>query len=43
MERVAGATNAELRVYAGAGHFLPHERTVELATDITSLAALARR
>lgn len=42
-ERVAGATNAELRVYAGAGHFLPHERPVELAADITSLASMAGR
>ncbi|MDH5278903.1 MAG: alpha/beta hydrolase, partial [Actinomycetota bacterium] len=42
-ERVARATHAELRIYPGAGHFLPHERPGELATDIASLMSRVRR
>ena len=42
-ERVAGATHTELRVYGGAGHFLPHERPGELVEDIASLMSQVRR
>ncbi len=38
-ERTAHAAGASLRVYAGAGHFLPHERPAEVAADIAALAA----
>lgn len=34
--------NAHLRLYDGAGHFLPEERSAELAADLLELAALAR-
>jgi pimeloyl-ACP methyl ester carboxylesterase len=37
-ERTAGAANARLHVFHGAGHFLPHERPVEVAREITAFA-----
>ena len=40
-ERTAQTVGAALRVYEGAGHFLPHERPAEVAADITALAATA--
>ena len=36
-ERTARAVGAELRLYPGAGHFLPHERSDEIAADILDL------
>lgn len=38
-ERTAQTLGTTLRVYEGAGHFLPHERPAEVAADITALAA----
>lgn len=35
--RTAEALGADLRVYAAAGHFLPHERPSEVAADICAL------
>lgn len=35
--RTAAAASAALRVYRGAGHFLPHERPAELSADIVNL------
>lgn len=35
--RTAAALGVELRLYEGAGHFLPHERPVEVAADIVAL------
>ena len=37
-ERTAEAARATLRVYAGAGHFLPHEQPQEVAADVAALA-----
>lgn len=37
-ERTAAAANARLRVFEGAGHFLPHERPDEVAREIAALA-----
>jgi pimeloyl-ACP methyl ester carboxylesterase len=42
-ERTAQAAGAELRLYAGAGHFLPHERPAEVAADIAALVETATR
>ena len=36
-ERTAAALGTQLRIYEGAGHFLPHERPIELAADIVAL------
>jgi pimeloyl-ACP methyl ester carboxylesterase len=36
-ERTAAALGVDLRIYEGAGHFLPHERPVEVAADIVAL------
>jgi pimeloyl-ACP methyl ester carboxylesterase len=41
-QRVAAATGTELRLYPGAGHFLPHERPAELAADIMALVSRVR-
>lgn len=41
--RTARAARTDLRVYPGAGHFLPHERPDEVAADIAALAERARR
>lgn len=38
-ERVAAALDVKLRVYPGAGHFLPHERPSQVAADISALAS----
>lgn len=35
--RTAKAAGTTLRLYAGAGHFLPHERPGEVAADIVQL------
>lgn len=40
-ERTAATLGVELRVYAGAGHFLPHERPHDVAADIAALAERA--
>ncbi len=40
-ERTALTVGTTLRVYEGAGHFLPHERPAEVAADIAALAAAA--
>lgn len=40
-ERTAAAARARLRVFPGAGHFLPHERPVELAHEIAAFATAA--
>jgi pimeloyl-ACP methyl ester carboxylesterase len=37
--RTAEAARGELRVFAGAGHFLPHERPGEVADEIEKLLA----
>lgn len=37
--RTADAANGDLRVFAGAGHFLPHERPDEVAAEIEKLLA----
>jgi pimeloyl-ACP methyl ester carboxylesterase len=37
-ERTAAAANARLHVFHGAGHFLPHERPVEVAREIAAFA-----
>ena len=37
-ERTAAAARARLHVFHGAGHFLPHERPVELAREIAAFA-----
>lgn len=37
--RTAEAAGVELRLYPGAGHFLPQERPAEVAADIAALAA----
>lgn len=42
-ERTAAAANARLRIFQGAGHFLPHERPTEIAEEIAQLATLASR
>ena len=42
-KRTARCAGARLRVFEGAGHFLPHERPVEVAAEITATAAIARR
>lgn len=41
-ERTATAANGRLRVFAGAGHFLPHERPTEVADEIAALASVSR-
>lgn len=40
-ERTAAAASAPLRVFPGAGHFLPHERPVEIAHEIAAFATAA--
>jgi pimeloyl-ACP methyl ester carboxylesterase len=40
-ERTAAAANARLRILAGAGHFLPHERPDEVASAIGELATVS--
>ena len=42
-ERTAAAANARLRVFEGAGHFLPHERPTEVADEIAALATAVSR
>lgn len=37
-ERTAAAANARLHVFHGAGHFLPHERPVEVAREVAAFA-----
>ncbi len=37
-ERTAAVVGTTLRVYAGAGHFIPEERPVEVAGDLAALA-----
>lgn len=38
-QRTAEAAGGELRVFAGAGHFLPHERPEEVAQEVEKLLA----
>jgi pimeloyl-ACP methyl ester carboxylesterase len=40
--RTAEAARGKLRVYEGAGHFLPHERPVDIAQEIEKLLAERR-
>lgn len=40
-ERTALAARTSLRLYPGAGHFLPHERPAEVAADIVQLISTA--
>lgn len=42
-ERTAAAAKAGLRLFHGAGHFLPHERPTEVAGEIAEFATAARR
>ena len=42
-QRTAAAANARLRLFHGAGHFLPHERPTEVAGEIAAFATAARR
>jgi pimeloyl-ACP methyl ester carboxylesterase len=42
-ERTAQAARTTLRIYTGAGHFLPHERPAEVAADILTLTSTASR
>ncbi len=41
-ERTAAAAKAPLRLFHGAGHFLPHERPTEVAREIADLATALR-
>jgi pimeloyl-ACP methyl ester carboxylesterase len=41
-ERTAAAVGTPLRVFPGAGHFLPHERPAEVAGEIAAFAAASR-
>lgn len=40
-ERTAAAVSTPLRVFPGAGHFLPHERPLEVAHEIATFATAA--
>ena len=42
-ERTAAVANARLRLFEGAGHFLPHECPTEIAHEIARLATAASR
>lgn len=42
-ERTALHARGRLRVFEGAGHFLPHERPAEVAADIAAVATAAER
>ena len=42
-ERTAAAANARLRLFVGAGHFLPHECPTEVAGEIARIATGASR
>ena len=42
-ERTAAAVNASLRVFHGAGHFLPHERPADVAREIAAFASAVNR
>lgn len=42
-QRTAEAAGGELRVFAGAGHFLPHERPKEVAQEVEKLLAVPPR
>jgi pimeloyl-ACP methyl ester carboxylesterase len=42
-ERTAAAVNALLHVFHGAGHFLPHERPGEVASEIAAFATAVSR
>lgn len=39
--RTADAAGVDLRLYSGAGHFLPQERPADVAADIVTLASAA--
>lgn len=42
-ERTAAVANARLRLFEGAGHFLPHECPTEIAREIAGFATAASR
>lgn len=42
-QRTAEAAGTTLRLYSGAGHFLPHERPAEVAADIIELGSMSSR
>lgn len=42
-QRTAAVANARLRVFDGAGHFLPHERPTEVASEIADFATAVSR
>lgn len=42
-ERTAAAANARLHVFHEAGHFLPHERPAEVASEVTAFATAPNR
>ncbi|MEX2626848.1 MAG: alpha/beta hydrolase [Ilumatobacteraceae bacterium] len=42
-ERTAAVADARLRLFVGAGHFLPHERPTELAQEIAAFATAISR
>jgi pimeloyl-ACP methyl ester carboxylesterase len=42
-ERTAAVADARLRLFVGAGHFLPHERPTELAQEIAAFATAVSR
>ena len=41
--RTAAAAKAQLRVFEGAGHFLPHERPLEVAHELATFAGATAR
>lgn len=42
-ERTAAAADAPLRIFDGAGHFLPHERPIDVAQEIAAFAIAVNR
>lgn len=42
-ERTAAAAHAQLRIFPGAGHFLPHERPSEVCSEIAAFVTAVSR